>query len=57
MTLKQFRDGWLLALGSVGFLHQVFVAEHPNYLVMGGSLSLIFGVPIIHIGDKRGGTP
>ena len=55
MTSKQFRDSWLLGLGSVGFLHQVFLAEHPNYLIMAGSLSLIFGIPIIRVGDRRGG--
>jgi hypothetical protein len=55
---KQLRDLWVLALGSAGFLHQVFLAVAPNYLIMGGSLTLILGVPIIRLDDRReGGGP
>ena len=58
MDYKQLRDIWLLVLGSAGFLNQVFLAEQPNYLIMGGSLTLLLGVPVIRLDDKReGGGP
>jgi hypothetical protein len=54
ISFKRARDIVILTLGSLGFLQQVFLAREPNYLVMGGALSLLLGVPLIRFEDKKG---
>lgn len=56
MTFKQFRDAWLLLLGSIGFLSQVviyFYGGGPNFLLMAASLTLL-GAPLMLYADERG---
>jgi hypothetical protein len=52
-NFKTIRDVWLLCLGTIGFLQQVFLAREPNYLLVGGSLAILGVAPLLRLDEAR----